>query len=143
MAIFAVPLLWPAVVAAARAAVAITKIVVGAGTAAATISKTIEAVDKTLEKRDQEKAGDNAADNTCIKGCSRKCPPCVPPVGTIRVERIDRVPPSRPHAPCSGDHAHLVQRNQAPYPGCRCFWNKARLNVYCLGSEEPPPYPMK
>ncbi|KPA17598.1 Rhs family protein [Candidatus Magnetomorum sp. HK-1] len=139
MAAFAIPLIWPAVVAAAEAAAAVAIAIAGA----IVVTETIEAVDDALQERERGKAREKSTDKTCVENCGNKCPPCVPPVGLICVERVDQVPPSRPHAPCPGDHAHLVQRNQAPYPDCRCFWNKARPDVLCLEPGEKPPYPRK
>jgi type VI secretion system secreted protein VgrG len=141
MAVIALPWIWPAVVAAAEA----TAVVVGGALTAVAVKETVDAIDQALDEREKTGTRDITADRTCERTCphERKCPPCVPPVGTIRVERVDRVPPSRPHAPCPGDHAHLVQRNQAPYPNCKCFWNKARPDVICLGPGDPLPYPMK
>ena len=55
---------------------------------------------------------------------SLTCPPCPPcPRGGIRV---DRVPPSRPHWPCTCDHTHKwwYVLNQEPWPSCRCHCNR-------------------
>lgn len=135
MALIAIPFIAPAL-AAIGEAVLYTVGVIGT---AIIVSEAIDAIDEALENEE------GSAAETCKTVCStRACPPCVPPAGTIRVERIDRVPPSRPHAPCPGDHAHLVQRNQAPYPNCRCFWNKALPdNVECLPQGGSPSYPMR
>lgn len=61
-----------------------------------------------------------------------KCGECVPPPsrGTVGV-RIDWVPPSRPHAPCTGSHVHFYLRSQNPN-NCQCFWAPRRRNVLCL-----------
>src|SRR4051812_37482411 len=40
--------------------------------------------------------------------CDRPCPPC-PPCPAPPPPRTDRVPPSRPHFPCPGDHTHVYQ----------------------------------
>ena len=72
-------------------------------------------------------------------GGSGKCPPCPPrPKGKEATEanpitRIDRVPPSKTHFPCPGDHTHYdwYEENQRPWPDCKCFWN-ARTKVECL-----------
>jgi hypothetical protein len=47
---------------------------------------------------------------------ARPCPPCPPPPPP----RIDRVPPSRPHYPCPGDHWHYFIYNQNPVT-CQCY----------------------
>jgi RHS repeat-associated protein len=47
---------------------------------------------------------------------ARPCPPCPAPPPP----RIDRVPPSRPHWPCPGDHWHYYVYNQNPVT-CQCF----------------------
>ena len=44
------------------------------------------------------------------------CPPCPSPP----TPRIDRVPPSRPHYTCPGDHWHYFRYNQDPKT-CRCY----------------------
>ncbi|NJL28925.1 MAG: RHS repeat-associated core domain-containing protein [Thermoanaerobaculia bacterium] len=44
------------------------------------------------------------------------CPPCPPPPPP----RIDRVPPSRPHFPCKGDHWVYFRYDQGPPPQCIC-----------------------
>lgn len=46
----------------------------------------------------------------------RPCPPCPSPPAP----EIDRVPPSRPHFPCPGDHWHYFVYNQNPIT-CQCF----------------------
>ena len=52
------------------------------------------------------------------------------PVGSISY-RLDIVPPSTPHYPFSGDHAHLYRANQNPN-NCQCFWKEFDI-------VEPPP----
>jgi hypothetical protein len=47
------------------------------------------------------------------KGCCPACPDPPPP-------RIDRVPPSKPHYPCTGDHWSYFEYHQASYPQCTC-----------------------
>ncbi|HEX4963499.1 MAG TPA: RHS repeat-associated core domain-containing protein [Thermoanaerobaculia bacterium] len=47
------------------------------------------------------------------KGCPSPCPQPLLPV-------IDRVPPSRPHPPCPGDHWHYFRYDQSPAPECIC-----------------------
>jgi type VI secretion system secreted protein VgrG len=135
MAVILLPAI-PAILTAIGEAVAYTTIILGGAYVA---SEAIEAIDEALE---DDEVG--TATDTCVGGCSSPaCPPCSPPAGTIRVERVDHVPPSRAHYPCPGDHAHLVQMNQVPYPNCRCFWNKASPDVQCLNPGDPLPYPMK
>jgi RHS repeat-associated protein len=53
----------------------------------------------------------------------KRCNPCFPSVGTIAAERVDFVPPGKPHWPFGGDHTHLLIVNQSGYPECKCFWN--------------------
>lgn len=48
-----------------------------------------------------------------------RCPPCPPPPPP----EIHRVPPSRRHFPCPGDHAHTFRYNQNPKT-CECFLRK-------------------
>jgi len=66
-----------------------------------------------------------SADDACKSGPSeRKCAPCIPPVGTICVTRVDFVPPSKPHHPYTGSDAQLlIVRQNGPQAGCRCFLN--------------------
>ncbi len=65
------------------------------------------------------------------------CPPCIPPAGTVGF-RIDWVPPSAPHHPCTGSHVHFYIHNQNPN-NCMCFWkpNKQK-KVLCLPSDASP-----
>ena len=58
------------------------------------------------------------------------CGDCEPPRGTVGV-RVDWVPPSVPHAPCTGSHVHFYLRSQNPND-CRCFWSAQRRKVLCL-----------
>lgn len=64
----------------------------------------------------------------------RPCPPCVPQVGTTMFE-IHRVPPSRPHYPCSGDHVHFFLQQQNPN-NCVCFLKRNARPVLCLSPGE-------
>jgi RHS repeat-associated protein len=52
--------------------------------------------------------------NHCQVG--NECPPCPPPPPP----RLDKVPPSRPHYPCPGDHLHTFVVNQNPKT-CQCY----------------------
>jgi hypothetical protein len=58
----------------------------------------------------------------------RVCPPCPSPPPPD----IDRVPPSRPHAPCPGDHWHYYEYNQNPTT-CVCYGPYRRFGGCCLG----------
>jgi hypothetical protein len=51
--------------------------------------------------------------------------------------QVDRVPPSRPHYPCPGDHWHCLEYHQVPYPDCRIF--KKRTFGGCLAQGAAPP----
>jgi hypothetical protein len=134
MAVVALPAI-PPIVAAIGEAVLWIAGAIGVGVVT---SKAVDAIDSALE--DEE----GSATETCKSQCATPaCPPCVPPAGTIMVERIDRVPPGKAHFPCTGDHAHLVQMNQVPYPACRCFWNKASPDIECLSQGGNSSYQMK
>lgn len=61
----------------------------------------------------------------CPPKAKPKCPPCPPPPPP----RIDRVPPSRPHWPCLGDHMHVFVMDQNPNT-CQCF--PRQKEVICL-----------
>lgn len=64
-----------------------------------------------------------AAPQMCRKENKRpRCPPCPPPPPP----RIDRVPPSKRHFPCPGDHAHTFRYNQNPET-CECFLQKGPI----------------
>lgn len=108
---------------------------VGSAVAAAVVADAaIDAVgDSADEDTDAPAVPDARQCETC--GEDQECPPCVPPVGTVEVERIDRVPPSRAHFPCPGDHAHTRVRRQNPRT-CQCFWNKGQ--VICLSQGGSP-----
>ncbi|GBQ70736.1 hypothetical protein AA15237_0925 [Komagataeibacter xylinus NBRC 15237] len=41
--------------------------------------------------------------------------------GTYALLRFDRVPPSKPHYPFTGNHYHYVVANKNP--SGKCFWN--------------------
>lgn len=142
MAAVAAPFLWSIAVEAGKAVAA----VVGAAISVVAIDEAVEAIDGALDERVQDRTGssDKPVDEMCVeKDCGQpECPPCVPPVGSIRVERIDW---GHPHHPCidkTVGRAHLVRRNQTPYPDCKCHWDKLRKRVICLKPGEPPPYPM-
>jgi hypothetical protein len=106
----------------AAAAVAAMWSVTPAGQKAA--QETGKAISKALEHSDSEPITDappttttDCPDQTKEKDCSQTpCPPPPPP-------RIDRVPPSKPHFPCAGDHAHFFKYNQNPAT-CECFLQK-------------------
>jgi type IV secretory pathway VirB10-like protein len=87
---------------------------------------TRNAVNQIAESLDRSDARAEAPPTTC-KNCREKtnCPPCPPPPPP----RIDRVPPSRPHFPCLGDHMHVFKMNQNPRT-CECFVGKEE--VVCL-----------
>ena len=61
------------------------------------------------------------------------CPPPPPPPPC----RVDLVPPSRPHFPCTGDHWHYRVYNQGPPPACQNF-----LSGWLFGDCIPPPLPV-
>jgi RHS repeat-associated protein len=69
---------------------------------------------------------------TCkrICHCADPCPPCPP-----NWVEIDRVPPSRPHGNCPGDHWHCREYHQNPYT-CQCYGPYRRFGG-CI----PPPAP--
>ena len=82
--------------------------------------ETGKAISKALERSDAETDAPPIPKTDCPeqeKDCSQSpCPPPPPP-------RIDRVPPSAPHWPCPGDHAHFFVYNQNPKT-CQCFLQK-------------------
>ncbi|WPB73038.1 RHS repeat-associated core domain-containing protein [Archangium violaceum] len=60
-----------------------------------------------------------------VQQTARVCPPCPSPPPP----RVDKVPPSRPHFPCPGDHMHTFTYRQNPQT-CQCFLGKDQ--VVCL-----------
>jgi hypothetical protein len=64
---------------------------------------------------------------------TRVCPPCPAPPGPD----IDRVPPSRPHFPCPGDHWHYYEYNQNPVT-CQCYGPRRLFGGCCLGMPGAP-----
>ena len=58
------------------------------------------------------------------------CPPCPPPPPP----QIHRVPPSKPHFPCPGDHWHYFKYNQNPVT---CQYYLQRLFGGCCGTGDP------
>jgi len=67
---------------------------------------------------------------------STKCPPCPP----NPPPEIDRVPPSAPHFPCTGDHWHYQVYNQNP-TNCKCFLSSKQLGG-CCGQPPMPNVPV-
>jgi len=71
----------------------------------------------------------------------KPCPPCrlangtIVPLGTIGY-KLDKVPPSRPHWPYTGDHYNLSKANQIPH-NCNCFWQP--LGAANAAGGLPPP----
>ena len=58
------------------------------------------------------------------KGCKNSCPP-------PRIY-LDLVPPQKPHyfkqlgCCCKGNHTHIVEYDQTPYPDCKCIAGRRR-----------------
>ncbi len=65
-----------------------------------------------------------------------QCPECVPPKGTVGI-RVDWVPPSVPHWPCTGSHVHFYIQSQNP-TNCQCFWAPQRRKILCLDAADTP-----
>lgn len=89
---------------------------------------TKEAVRKVADALDRPSDSTLAPPTTvtvCPPTTQPRCPPCPPPPPP----RIDRVPPSRPHWPCLGDHMHVFEMNQNPTT-CACF--PREKEVVCL-----------
>ncbi len=87
-------------------------------------------ISKALETSDSET---DAPPTTVTQDCpkEKKCPECPEPPAPPP-PRLDRVPPSRPHKPCPGDHLHVFRYevNQDPET-CKC-WNNLKEDVQCL-----------
>jgi len=75
----------------------------------------------------------------CKEKEKKPCPPCNPPVGTVGYE-IHRVPHSRLHWPCPGDHVHWFERHQNSY-NCQCFWKRDFILPTCLEQGDYPELP--
>lgn len=103
----------------------------GASPAGQQVSKDLaKGISKALEKSDSDT---DAPPTTTTQDCSKKkeCPGCPDPPAPPS-PRLDRVPPSRPHFPCPGDHLHTYRYevNQDPET-CKCF-NNLKEDVTCL-----------
>lgn len=96
-----------------------------------------EAVDAVQEATSDTPATDTDATDCANCDAAQPCPACTPPEGTEQGERLDRVPPSRPHHPCPGDHLHTRIMRQNPRT-CQCFWNKGRVICLPQGGSAPP-----
>lgn len=66
------------------------------------------------------------------------CPPCPVPVGTLGY-RHDKVPPSKPHAPCPGDHLNMYICQQNPN-NCQCFWKRIKAPICMEQGGDPAVY---
>jgi RHS repeat-associated protein len=62
---------------------------------------------------------------------------CCPDCGDPPAPEIDRVPPSRPHGSCPGDHWVYFEYHQSPYPDCKC--RLVRRFGGCLSQGGYPP----
>lgn len=61
------------------------------------------------------------------------CPPCPRPPNPD----VDRVPPSRRHGGCPGDHWHYYEYNQDPV-SCICYGPRRRFGGCCVGAPGAP-----
>ncbi|WP_227272747.1 hypothetical protein [Roseobacter weihaiensis] len=128
------PPTWVAIGEAAKWTL-ITLGVVGAGAA------TGVAINEMTQDEGETEAAPSADTRSCANcGERRRCAPCVPPAGTRRFIRLDRVPPGRSHYPCPGDHVHIQIRHQNPTT-CECYWNtpSSPHDVICIeqGGDAP------
>jgi RHS repeat-associated protein len=55
---------------------------------------------------------------------TQQCPACSPHVAGTLGYQAHPVPPSAIHHPWPCHHGHYYRVNQAPWPSCKCFWNK-------------------
>lgn len=102
---------------------------------AAAVGTVVVAISATESVRERARTRDDVC-TTCTQ--ARPCPPCTPPVGTVQGVRIDRVPPSAPHFPCTGDHLHTRVMRQDPR-SCTCFWNRGTVDCLPQGGSSPHP----
>ncbi|MDR2763309.1 MAG: hypothetical protein LBB88_11955, partial [Planctomycetaceae bacterium] len=74
------------------------------------------------------KTKDDIKDKDCNK--RRGCKPCIPPVGSHIVLRID-ASGTHPHGShnISTGHIHYKIVNQTPYPECKCIENYSGKNT--------------
>src|SRR4051812_48750432 len=86
---------------------------------------TVEGISKALEESNESADAPPTTITDCPTDTASKCPPCPPPPPP----RVDRVPPSRPHWPCPGDHMHVFEMNQNPVT-CVCY--PKEKEVICL-----------
>jgi hypothetical protein len=87
--------------------------------------KAVEGISEALDTPSEQTDAPPTTTTGCPPATQSKCKPCDPPPPP----RIDRVPPSRPHWPCTGDHMHVFEMNQNPVT-CQCF--PKEKEVICL-----------
>ena len=72
---------------------------------------------------------------TDIGNCSKTetgCPPCttisgrIVPPKTIGYRPLDVIPDDKMEHGVYRSHHNIFESNQAPYPNCKCFWNKQK-----------------
>ena len=93
---------------------------------------------------DEESQSSNQS-TTDISNCSKTetgCPPCttisgrIVPPKTIGYRPLDVIPDDKMEHGVYGAHHNIFESNQAPYPNCKCFWNKQK---YVLKSHQLTP----
>ena len=100
---------------------------------------------------DEESQSSNQS-TTDISNCSKTetgCPPCttisgrIVPPKTIGYRPLDVIPDDKMEHGVYGSHHNIFESNQAPYPNCRCFWNKQKyvLKPHQLTPEMVPVEP--
>ena len=78
-----------------------------------------------------------------------KCPPCITTSGrivppkTLGYRPLDVIPDDKMEHGVYGSHHNIFESNQAPYPNCKCFWNKQKyvLKPHQLTPEMVPVEP--
>jgi hypothetical protein len=95
----------------------------------------VKAIGDAIENAQGESETTDIAPPTTVTDCPDKDRPCPPCTGQLPAGRIDRVPRSKPHFPCPGDHYHYFTWNQDPKT-CKCYPKK---QVMCLDQGGFPP----
>ena len=82
---------------------------------------------RIVEMTEEEDKADADVTSKC-----KKCPPCITTSGrivppkTLGYRPLDVIPDDKMEHGVYGSHHNIFESNQAPYPNCKCFWNKQK-----------------
>lgn len=100
----------------------------------------LAAANNILSEAEQDVAKAEPIENELEKNAKK--PPCITVSGKVVAVgtygyRHDKVPPSKPHYPFTGDHYNLYKANQNPNNG-KCFWVESGAADASNGQLPPP-----